>query len=68
MFDTSKGALSLSAAAAAIGESVAETKELVFEGDLQGLIANDGRWWVLIDSIENWIGHPLNICVTKEEE
>lgn len=61
MFDTSKGALSLSAAAAAIEESVEDTKKLMYAGQLQGIISHKGHWWVLVQSIEDWLGHPLNV-------
>ncbi len=66
MFDTNKGALSLDAAASIINESIETTRRMVFEGQLQGILAHDGRWWVLQESIEQYLGYPITIHLTNE--
>jgi len=58
-----KGAVSMDAAAAILGESVMNIKKMVFEGDLQGVLALDGKWWVLQESVEKILGREINIVL-----
>lgn len=67
MFDRNKGALSLPVAAATIGESVDNARELMYGGFLQGFLTYDGKWWILQESIERWLGYTLNIVQRDEE-
>jgi predicted site-specific integrase-resolvase len=67
MFDTSKGALSIDAAASVLGKSMEETRRMMYKGDLQGILAHNGKWWILQESVERYLGYPINICITPSE-
>jgi hypothetical protein len=68
MFNINKGALKLHVAAAILNESIEDTREMMYRGDLQGLLDKDGDWWVLQESIEKMLGVELNIVRAGEVE